>query len=212
MMMSALAAEGKRDDERLLFNQTLDLFMFLTFGMSFGIAAVAREFIPVFFGSGYEECIRLTYVFAIVMIFKSLSSIIRNQYLIPNNKEKAYTYSVVVGAILNFASNYVFLVQFKLGAMGATLGTLIAEAATCIFYIIFTQRRVNILKPIIGSLVYVIPGFIMVLIVRMCALLDMSILVRLVIEIAVGAGIYLLLCVLILKRKSRSPTQNNILF
>lgn len=210
--MSALAAEGKRDDERRLFNQTLDLFMFLTFGMSFGIAAVAREFIPFFFGSGYEECIRLTYVFAIVMIFKSLSSIIRNQYLIPNNKEKAYTYSVVVGAILNFASNYVFLVQFKLGAMGATLGTLIAEAATCIFYIIFTQRRANILKPIIGSLVYVIPGFIMVLIVRMCALLDMSILVRLVIEIAVGAGIYLLLCVLILKRKSRSPTQNNILF
>lgn len=202
--MSALVAEGKKDEEGRLFNQTLDLFMFLTYAMSFGIAAVAQEFIPVFFGSGYEECIRLIYVFAIVMVIKSLSSIIRNQYLIPNNEEKVYTCSVIVGAILNFICNYVFLVSLDLGAMGATLGTLIAEFATCLFYIIFTQRRINIFKPIFGTLIYVIPGLVMIVAVRMCALLDTPIFVRLVIEITVGAGIYLLLCIPILKKKRRT--------
>ena len=199
--MSALIAEGKRDEGKRIFDQTLDFFMFLTFGMSFGIAAVAQEFVPVFFGDGYGKCIRLIYVFAIVMVIKSLSSIIRNQYLIPNNEEKVYTWSVIAGAILNFICNYIFLVPFKLGAIGVTLGTLIAEFATCLFYIIFAQRRINLLKPIIGSLVYLIPGLIMMLAVRMCALLEISIFIRLVIEIVVGASIYLLLCFPILNRK-----------
>lgn len=202
--MSFLVAEGRKDEEGRLFNQTLDLFMFLTYAMSFGIVAVAQEFIPVFFGNGYEVCIQLIYVFAIVMIIKSLSSIIRNQYLIPNNEEKVYTCSVIAGAILNFICNYVFLVPLKLGAMGATLGTLIAEFATCLFYVIFIQRRINILKPIIGSLIYVIPGLVMIFAVQLCALLDISIFVRLVFEIAVGAGIYLLFCIPILKKKMRT--------
>ena len=199
--MSALVAEGRREEGGRLLDKTLDLFMFLTYAISLGIAAVAQEFIPAFFGRGYEECIRLIYVFAVVMVIKSLSSIIRNQYLIPNNEEKVYTCSVIAGAILNFSCNYMFLVPLELGAMGATLGTLIAEFATCLFYIIFTQRRINILKPIIGSLVYVIPGLVMIFVVRMCAFLDASIFVRLVIEIAVGAGVYLLFCIPITKRK-----------
>lgn len=202
--MSALVAEGKGDEGKQLFNQTLDLFMFLTFGMSFGIVAVANEFIPIFFGSGYEECIRLLYVFAIVMVFKSLSSIIRNQYLIPNNREKVYTYSVIVGAIINFVCNLIFLVPLKLGAMGAALGTLAAEFTTCLFYIIFTQRKINLLKQIKGTLYYIGPGLIMFLVVRICALLDMPIIIRLFIEIVVGAGIYLLLCFPILKRRKTS--------
>lgn len=202
--MSALVAEGKGNEEKQLFNQTLDLFMFLTFGMSFGIAAVANEFVPIFFGTGYEECICLLYVFAFVMVFKSLSSIIRNQYLIPNNKEKVYTYSVIVGAIINFVCNLIFLVPLKLGAMGATLGTLVAEFTTFSFYIIFTQRKINLLKPIRGTLLYIGPGLTMFFVVRMCALLDMPIIIRLLIEIVVGAGIYLLLCFPILKRRKTS--------
>ncbi len=202
--MSALVAEGKGNEEKQLFSQTLDLFMFLTFGMSFGIAAVANEFVPIFFGSGYEECIRLLYVFAIVMVFKSLSSIIRNQYLIPNNKEKVYTYSVIVGAIINFVCNLIFLVPLKLGAMGATLGTLVAEFTTCAFYIIFTQRKISLLKPIKGTLFYIGPGLTMFFVVRMCALFHMPIIIRLLIEIVVGAGIYLLLCFPILKRRKTS--------
>lgn len=205
--MSALVAEGKKAEEGKLFNQTLDLFMFLTFAMSFGIVAVAQEFIPVFFGRGYEECIRLTYVFAIVMVIKSLSSIIRNQYLIPNNQEKIYTYSVVAGAILNFICNYIFMVPLKLGAMGATLGTLVAEFATCLFYILFTQRKINLMSPILGCLVYLIPGIVMFCAVRACALINVSVYIQLAIEIIVGAGIYLLICFPILKRKRK--TMNN---
>lgn len=202
--MSALVAEGRRDEEGRIFNQTLDFFMFLTYAMSFGIAAVAQEFIPVFFGNGYAECIRLIYAFAIVMVIKSLSSIIRNQYLIPNNEEKVYTYSVFAGAILNFICNYVFLVPLEFGAMGAALGTLIAECATCSFYVIFIWRKIDILKSIIDSSIYIIPGLVMFLAVRMCAFLNLLIFVRLVIEIIVGAGIYLLLCIPILKEKRRT--------
>ena len=202
--MSALVAEGKEEEESRVFNHTLNLFMFLTFGMSFGIAAVANEFIPIFFGSGYEECVRLVYVFAIVMVFKSLSSIIRNQYLIPNNEEKVYTWSVIAGAILNFVCNFIFLVPLKLGALGATLGTLIAEFSTCLFYIIFAQRKINLLKPITESLVYFGPGLIMFFAVRKFALLDMSIFSRLIIEILIGMVIYLLLCVPFIKKRKTS--------
>lgn len=200
--MSALVAEGKKEEEGRLFELTLELFMFITFAMSFGISSVAKEFVPIFFGAGYDECIKLTFVFSVVMVFKSLSSIIRNQYLIPNNAEKIYTYSVFAGMVVNFICNYVCMVLLKLGAMGATLGTLAAETVTCMFYIAFVQKRIPLFKPILRSLFYILPGAAMFVTVRLCANITVSVFFKLAIEITAGAFVYIIICIpTLLKRK-----------
>lgn len=192
--MAYLSAEGKKDESYSLFALTLELFMAVTIAMSFGISAVAKEFIPLFFGPGYERCIELVYLFAVIMCFKSLSSIIRNQYLIPNEQEKVYTFSVIVGAFINFIANTAFIYFWNMGAVGATIATLIAEVVTCTFYVIFAQRRMNVWNPIRRSIFYFIPGICMFLAVRVIRILKINIIVLIATQVLIGAGIFLGIC------------------
>lgn len=116
--MSEIIAKGNETEENYVFSMSIEGFMLLTIGMAFGISAVAPKFVPIFFGTGYEACIVLTYIFSVIMVFKSLANIIRNQYLIPHNMENVYTLSVFIGAVLNFLSNYLFVVVWNLAQKG----------------------------------------------------------------------------------------------
>ena len=60
--------------------------MCVAFSFGFGIVSISKEFIPFFFGPGYDECVMLTKVFSIVLIIKAFSHIMQTQYMIPFKK------------------------------------------------------------------------------------------------------------------------------
>ena len=202
--MSEIIAKGNETEENYVFSMSIEGFMLLTIGMAFGISAVAPKFVPIFFGTGYEACIVLTYIFSVIMVFKSLANIIRNQYLIPHNMENVYTLSVFIGAVLNFLSNYLFVVVWNLGAKGACYGTLVAEAITCIFYVISISKTVDIFISIRRLWGYLLIGVAMYGFVWLISrYLSVSI-KNLIIEIAVGGMIYILLCIIYWYKNSNS--------
>jgi len=194
--MSSIAASQNKENERYVFNASFEFFLALSIGMSFGIAAIAKDFVPLYFGSGFEPCIVLVYIFSVIMVVKAITNIVKNQYIIPQSRERVYTFSVVVGAIVNLISNYLLIYVSKLGALGATIGTLVAEMAICFCYAFLIRKDVDILKNISNACLYIIPGIIMGATIIATGALINNRLIRVLVQVPVGVVIYTTLCIL----------------
>lgn len=132
--------------------------------MAFGIAAISDEFCPIFFGEGYDPCVFLLKIFSIIILIKAISHTMRYLLIIPFENDIIYIYSTVVGAVVNLVANGILLVVFDLGALGAVVGTLLAELVVCIVQIcMFTNRhpQIKVHKSIIRSIPIIVIGLLM---------------------------------------------------
>lgn len=191
---NTLQTEGSKKVVVLL-TKSAELTLFLTCSIAFGIGAISDCFVPFFFGKGYEPCIILIKVFVPVLIIKALSDFVRTQYLIPTGKDQLYTVAVLGGAISNIIVNYVMIL--RLGALGAVIGTLVAELIVLIIQTLGIRKELS-LKNIIGkNYVYILFGIIMFAVVTM---ISTHILVAGVLKVGlliiVGALLYMTLCIL----------------
>ena len=190
--MTALNDSRKEHEGNQLFNVSLELTIMAAVAMACGIAAVSKEFTPIFFGAGFTPCVSLIIVLAPVLVIKSLSQVARMQVLIPQHKETIFIESVVAGAIVNFIVNFIMINKY--GAMGAVIGTLTDEAVTCFWQYIKIRDIVPYRKTMLKSSVYIIIGLIMIVVVRMSKMLGFSGLFGLLIEILIGGLTFILLC------------------
>ncbi|MBO4651715.1 MAG: flippase [Lachnospiraceae bacterium] len=153
-----------REKAKAFFFDGLSGIMMLGTALCFGIIAIAQEFIPLFLGKGYTECIMLIMTFAPIVIVKCISNAIRMQYLIPQGQESIYIKATVVGAIINVILNFFLIPQY--GAMGAEITTIVSEVAALAIQIVFMCDKRKLIRTASDLLIYVILGIIMVLIVR----------------------------------------------
>lgn len=192
--MTSLINEGKIAESDKLFKTSLECTVLVGISISCGIASIAHEFIPFFFGDGYEECVMLTILLAPVLIIKSFSFTARYQYLIPHRREKDYIISVFLGAITNVGANYLLIPQ--LGALGAVIGTLVAESAACLWQFISIRKTICLKSTIIRCAIYCFFGGIMFICVRILSCLNVAIYYKIVLEISIGAFVFIILCLL----------------
>ena len=193
--MSSLLAEKKQKEADQLFITTLEGVAAVCIAMLCGIAAISKEFIPFFFGEGYDECILITIVFTPILLIKGFAVIARTQYLIPMRMEKEFTMSVIGGAIVNLILN-IFLIP-PYGALGAAVATVIAEFAACLLqFLSLRKNNLQIGKLLLKTLFYSFIGLIMIIIVRLVALINVSVVIKLIIEIVVGICVYGVICIL----------------
>lgn len=193
--MSALLAQGKQKEADQLFIITLEGVASVSIAIACGIAAVSKEFVPFFFGPGYDPCILITIVFTPILLFKGFSVIARTQYLVPMKMEKEFTKSVIAGAVTNLFLNCLLIPRY--GAMGATISTLIAEIVSCIiqFYSL-KGRNLGIKKLLKKTTLYLIIGCSMIVLVRFIALVHVSVTFKLALEVMGGALFYGSVCLL----------------
>lgn len=74
---------------------------FLALPMIFGIFIVADEFVPIFFGNGYERVSTILKVISPIILLTGMTNVIGKQFLLPTKKEKIYTTAIVTGTIIN---------------------------------------------------------------------------------------------------------------
>ena len=195
--MSALQKDvNSKNKIQKLMNLSIEGFMCICFAFCFGLAAISKDFVPFFFGEGYDECILLISVFSSVIIFKALSNLLVSQFFIPFKKENKQTICVFLGAIINLILNYILIKEFKLGALGATIGTLIAEFIVMIAEIIVVNKHIKIIKTLLRTIPFILFGFFMFIVIYFLSLLELNIFLKLIMEITIGGLIYSLLCLL----------------
>lgn len=197
--MSKNISFGKKNLNETYLSKFIYIVMFMACALSFGMSAVATDFVPFFFGPRYDGCIILMSVMAYALIFMSLADTVRMQYLIPNNLDKIYVTALFLSTIFNVSINAAFIP--KLGAFGAVIGTLVAEFIACGIQFVATAKRVNIFNDFAKSLFFVADGLFMFWLVKILSnkLNLTSIVTKLLIEIAVGGIFYVVLGYGILK-------------
>ena len=187
--MSALLAEKKQKEADRLFMTTLEGVAAVSIALLCGIAGVANEFVPFFFGKGYDPCILITIVFSPILLIKGFSVIARTQYLIPMKMEKEFTKSVIGGAFVNLIMNCILIPYY--GALGAAIATVLAEVAACMLqFISLRGRGLGIGTLIKKTMIYTAMGLLMILIVRMVALIHVRNTVKLLVEVVAGVAFF----------------------
>ena len=167
--------------------------------ITFGLAAVAKDFIPIFFGVGYEECINIVSIFSSVIIFKAISNLLVTQYFIPFKKEKYQTICVLFGVIINVILNYILIKSFNMGALGVTIATIITEFLVMTCEIIYVNSKIKIVFQIVKALPFMVIGLIMLFVVRYVAIIRVGVVLKLFLEVCCGGIVYIVLSLLYLK-------------
>lgn len=145
---------------RIDIRNSIHFVFFLGFPMTAGIAIIAPFFVPWFFGHGYESCIFLMQCLSVIIIIIGMSSVTGQAVLVPLNKQKIYTISIVIGAITNIVLNLILIPIF--GAAGAVIGTISAESIVGVIQWTSVFKGIKLrladiirdnLKPLCGTLV-----------------------------------------------------------
>lgn len=191
--MSYLLADGRQKEADDLFNTTLEGIAAICIAISCGIAAVSAEFIPIFYGKGYDACVLITIVFTPILLFKGFSVIARTQYLIPMKMEREFTKSVIGGAIVNLIMNLILIPPFA--ALGAAIATVVAELVACVMqFLSLRGRNLGLGRLMYHTALYAVMGLFMIGIVRLVSLLQLPTMIKLMFEILTGACFYGAIC------------------
>lgn len=190
--MTSLITKGKSGEGDRLYLTSLEGVVLISISFAFGVASISKEFAPLFFGPGFDDCILLIIVLSPVLIIKGFSLTARNQYLIPHHLEKIFIKSVVLGGIVNIVINAILIKP--MGAMGAVIGTITAELLACIIQYFEMRKYIKVGIVLKRTVIYILFGIIMFIAVRLCSMLPLNIYLVLTIEILVGAIVFICLC------------------
>lgn len=135
-------------------------FVFLLgFPTMFGIIAISKDFVPIFFGPGYDRVIVLMNILSPIILLMGISNVLGTQFLLPSKKQKEFTLSVTIGIIVNFLLNYILIKQFK--AEGACVATILSQLIVVIIQMNKVGKYMNLKKMFKISLKYIFSGLIM---------------------------------------------------
>ena len=187
-------ATGDRNMVKNYMNKSFNLVFTLAFPLIFGIIAVSKAFVPVFFGPGYDKVAILMSVISPIILLIGISNVTGTQYLLPTKRQKEYTISVFCGAIINFIMNICLIWNY--GAIGASIGTVIAELTVTLVQIHFVKNDFDFKEIFKSAKNYLFSSLIMFII---CLFIETKIKSNLVSTISqVGVGIIIYIIILLL--------------
>lgn len=194
--ISNMVSHGQHEETQKYLEKSLIISVFLSSSMALGISAVSKEFVPLFYGEGFDKCKILIPILVLSSIFVSWANVIRTQYLIPYKKDKIYIQSVFLGAIINIILNILLIPTLQ--SIGAAIASLSAEIIVSVFQTFKVRKELHIRSYLKKSIPFLIIGFIMYAIVIQVPFINNNI-ITIIIKVIVGGLIYLSLSVLYYK-------------
>lgn len=138
--MSNMFAKKERENMDRMMNSVLATVTIITIPMSAGMILIGGDFIRIFLGEGFNATKPVLQTLSVLIILISISSVTGTQYLLPTNRMKAYTSSVVLGAVVNLLLNLILIPSY--GALGAAFSSVLAEATVTTSQIIFVRKSI----------------------------------------------------------------------
>ncbi|SCI44904.1 flippase [Romboutsia sp. 1001713B170207_170306_H8] len=193
--MSNLAYRNKNEESKILINKSMLFISFLSPALAFGLAGISQTFIPLFLGDSFIDCIDILTSLSFSVLFVGWANIIRTQYLMPNNKDKVYLFTVCFGAIVNLIGNLILIPNF--GAIGAVIATILSEATVAISQTIMVRNELPIISYLKGIIPFFILGFIMFFIIRSIGIFS-NLFISLLVQLFIGSSVYIIGSIIIM--------------
>lgn len=168
--------------------------MFFSTSMCFGIMGVSKEFVPFFYGEGYDTCVSLFIILLPSCIFLAFANVIRTQYILPYQLDNIYVVSAFLGAGVNLLLNILLIPKYQ--SIGASIGTLAAEIVVCFYQCYKVKNAIPINKYIYKSIPFILSGFFMFIILYNITFNQQNIFSSLFVKICLGIILYFVLLLL----------------
>lgn len=192
---SYLFAEKRFDEIHQRIKKSFNFIFFAGCACCFGIMGIAKTFVPVFFGPGYDPVVGLLYIFCPIILVIGISNCLGSQYYTPCGKRKESANYLIVGSFVNLFLNLLLIPKF--GAYGAAIASVFAETVITVLYVKFSCGYGNIRLLFNTGVKKLIAGIGMFAVVYLMNSICMNSIVLVVIQVLAGAAVYGILLLLL---------------
>lgn len=156
-----------------------------------GLMILGNDIAILLYGYTFLKSGLLISILSVTIIASGWANVLRTQYLIPKSMDKVYVVSTIVGAVVNFLCNIIFINLY--GAVGACIGTILAEFAIAIFQTIPVWNDLDITIYIRDLLLNIIKAILMGIIIVCIAHFIKPIIVRIILDIFVAIILFVVM-------------------
>ena len=167
--------------------KTLHYASVVAIAVTVGIICISDEFVPLFFGLGYEKSAVLLKILAFNVLMSILANYIGQQCLISNDKQNQYNIAISVGAILNVILN-LFMVE-RLQSVGVSVASVVSSGVLFWVVLIFSREIISLKNIIQMDWKAIISAIIMFVTIYWLSFDNLFI--TLVVKVVVGAAVYI---------------------
>lgn len=146
---------------KTLLNNSVRIAIFVGLPLCIGIAAISDEFVPFFFGEGYEKSALLLKILCYNVLFISLTNFLGQQCLIARGKQKEYNCAVIISVAINVLLNLALVHDMK--SVGISIASVISAFVGFVFVLWFSRDMFKVREFINISKNYFIATVIMVI-------------------------------------------------
>ena len=151
---------------------TLNIVIYLSFAVVVGILSISDIFVPMFFGDGYDEVIKVLYFMMPLCLIICFSNIIGGLYYTPVGKRKQSSLYLIIGAITNLSLNLILIPIWNV--YGAIVASIIAELLITFLYL-FNSKGFYSIRDILEAIwKKIIAALIMTIVIVLLKNLDYS--------------------------------------
>lgn len=186
--LSFLFAEKRYDEIRERIADSINYILFMGIGICFGMIGVARRFVPVFLGPGYDRVITMLMLMSPIVIIIGISNCLGSQYYTPAGFRKLSARYIITGAVVNLLLNLVLIPRYW--GYGAIVASLIAETVITVLYLRNCNGYLKVETIARGSWKKLIAGAIMLAVIKAIDSLIPFDIIALFAEVAVGFTVY----------------------
>lgn len=152
-------ATGEKKKITEYMKKSFSFVFILGFPIMFGLIAISRDFVPIFFGPGYDRVVVLMNILSPIILLMGVSNVLGTQFLLPSKKQKEFTISVTIGIVVNFILNYILIKFFK--AEGACIATILSQFVVDYVQVKQVKKYIDLKKMFSLSYKYMFSGLIM---------------------------------------------------
>lgn len=124
--------------------KSFNIVLMISVPVTLGMHAIAEEFVPIFFGSGYEQSVGVLELLCYNVLFTSAVNLLGQQCLIARKKQKEYNISIILSAVINVVLNYFLIIHIK--SIGAAFASVLASIVGLGMIIWFSKKEIVIKK------------------------------------------------------------------
>ena len=159
--MGLLFEQKNTDEIQRYMYRSYRFVWFLGIPLCFGMIMSSDNFVPWFFGSGYEKVSLLLKILPMLILAIGINSVTGGQLMIPSKRQNLFSVTVIIGAVVNLILNTVLIYFFK--SVGAAIASVAAETTIAIVQLIFVRKEISIKKVLAQGVPYYIAGTVMVI-------------------------------------------------
>lgn len=151
--------KGNMQKVNYMLYKSFDFVSAVSYPMMFGLAAISLTLVPRYYGPGYQPVGPAMMIEAIVILMIAWSNAIGVQYLLPLGKNKEFTVSVTVGAIVNLILNIPLIHIWRLN--GAMWSTVISEISVTLYQLWVVRDLLDYKELFHGNWKYLLSSVVM---------------------------------------------------